>query len=192
MVFLLKRFGVLGVGPASPGDSHDFLRFGLSKQIHFSSPVTLEKWLSFLALKQYFTSDFAMEICRSLKLFRTHLPILLIFPIAHKHLLIVSCDTFNASDNCCWVWVACIPRLHTLWSTIACIVFHIKIANFKLSKSYLTCSNQRSVFTTSKLWLSTAFFFWLNKKSNAYCKCSFFKLQHDHWTIQHRCYYLLK
>ena len=39
--FLPKRFGLGVEGPASLKDSHDFLHFGLSKQIHFSSPVTI-------------------------------------------------------------------------------------------------------------------------------------------------------
>ena len=66
-----------------------------------------------------------------------------------------------------------IPCLHILWSTRACTVFHIEIATFKLPKPCLTCSNRWSIFTTSKRWLSTDFFFWLNKKSNVRCKCSF-------------------
>ena len=73
------------------------------------NPVTshnsVQKWLSFLALKQYFTSDFVMEICRSLKLCGTHLPILLIVTIACKRLLFISYGTFNDSANYCWVWV---------------------------------------------------------------------------------------
>jgi len=131
-----------------------------------------------------------MEICQSLKLCGTHLPILLIFPIARKYLLIVSCDTFNASANCCWVWVgssssaACIPCLCT-WSTRNCTVFRIEIAIFKLSKACLTCSNQWSVFTTSKWWLSTAFFFLLNKKSNVCCKCCFTGTNFDMITGQY-------
>jgi hypothetical protein len=144
-----------------------------------TSQNSVQKLLSSLSLKQYFTSDFAMEICRSLKLCGTRLPILLIFPFARKRLLVLSCDTFNASANCCWVWVrssssaACIPHLRTLWSTRERTLFHIEIAILKLSKPCLTFSNQWSMSTISKLWLSAAFSFWLNKKSNAGCKCSF-------------------
>ena len=129
-------------------------------------------------------------ICRSFKFFGTHLPILLIFPIARKHLLIVCCGTFNASANCCWVWfgstssAACIPRLRTLWSTRA------HTLKFKLLKPCLTCPNQWIVFTTSKRWLSTAFFFWLNKKSNACRKCSF-QAQTLTWSVDNKTQTLL-
>ena len=75
------------------------LRGFKTNPLFVTSHNSVQKWLSFLALKRYFITDFAMEICRSLKLCGTHLPILWIFPIARKRLLIVSCDAFNASAN---------------------------------------------------------------------------------------------
>jgi hypothetical protein len=46
-----------------------------------TSHNSVQKLLSFLALKQCFRRDFAMEICRSLKFCGTHLPIYWSFPL---------------------------------------------------------------------------------------------------------------
>ena len=58
-----------------------------------------------------------------------------------------------------------IPRLRTS-------AFHIEITTFKMLKPCLM-EHVHHYDSTSKQWLSTAFFFWLSKKTNKRCKCSF-------------------
>ena len=68
---------------------------------------------------------------------------------------------------------------HPVTPAIPCLctyVFNTEIATFKLLKSCLTFLIDIAYSpydSTSKWWLYTAFFFWIDKKSNVWCKHSF-------------------
>ena len=127
-----------------------------------TSQNSVQKLLSSLSLKQYFTSDFAMEICRSLKLCGTRLPILLIFPLL---------------ANACWFFLVThlmllpiavefefghhpVPSAFLIFALCGLPECPLSLT-FKLPfLNCLTCPNQWSVFTTNKWWLSAAFFFY--------------------------------
>jgi len=74
IVFFPKRFGRTVDVDASPGESHDFLRLGFSKYIHFSSPLTIRCRKLFLSYRKSKISEVALRffICLSVNLCGTH------------------------------------------------------------------------------------------------------------------------
>lgn len=74
---------------------------------------SMRKRFPFVVLKQHHESEFQevsqvtllFSIWCSFKLCGTHLPSLMVCSIARKRLLIVSCDTCNASANGRWFWI---------------------------------------------------------------------------------------
>lgn len=67
IVFLPKRFGLVVDVDGYPESTHDLLRFGFSKYIHFSSPVTIRCKKNFLSCRESKTSYtiFRFSICCS-------------------------------------------------------------------------------------------------------------------------------
>lgn len=67
IVFFPKRFCLAVDIDGCPGSTHDFLSFGFSKYIHFSSPVTIRCKKVFLVCRESKTSHtvFRFSICRS-------------------------------------------------------------------------------------------------------------------------------
>jgi hypothetical protein len=129
------------------------LRVFKTNPFFVTSHNLVQKWFSFLALKQYLTNDchfpfidhsncvgpiyqfywsspFFVNICWLF--FVTHLmilPIVVEFELGHHPV------------------TPAIPCLYTFVVTRTHTVFHIEIATFKLLEPCLTCSNRWSVFT---------------------------------------------
>ena len=89
MIFLPKQFGLGVEGPASLGTATIFSTSGFQNKSTFRHQSQFGTEMTFFLGVE---AVFHKEICQSLKLCGTHLPILLIIPIARKRLLIVSCD----------------------------------------------------------------------------------------------------
>lgn len=134
------------------------------------------RFFCFELLKSIHFSTLRFSAWRSLNSRGSHLSSLLFFPIANKYLLIVSCGTCRASNNCCWVWVGSSSNNppNYLPSNLCSLpepslFFDIRISTFKLSKPCHALINGACSLYVSvrKRWALPVFFFWLNKNSKA-------------------------
>ena len=101
IVFLPKRFGLAIDVDGAFGSTHDFLRLGFSKKIHFSS-ITIQCKNDFLL---YLSSKIShmflrLSICLSFNSCGTHLPTFWIFLISRRRLETACWLTLNCSASC--------------------------------------------------------------------------------------------